>query len=139
MKPILIGLAVVGGLIVLPIGCGLYSTYTTVATAPSRVVNKTLGTDNIIQNYEWFKRQVQDVGAMDQRLASQKTMLAKFEESAGPRSAWTFEDKTEHSRLTAIVAGLEGQRASMVAEYNARTQMMNRDLFRSKDLPETLN
>lgn len=104
-----------------------------------RIAAKALDAENVIANYEWFKRQVQDVAAMDQRLTSQRAALDALEASAGPRSSWTFEDKTEHARLTSIIAGLEGQRASMVGEYNARTQMANRDLFRTSDLPATLN
>lgn len=46
----------IGGaaLIALPVVGGLYSTFSSVVTAPSRVINKTLQTDNIINNYEWF-------------------------------------------------------------------------------------
>ena len=42
------------GLLAFPIAIGAYSTFSTVATAPSRVINKTLQTDNIIFNYERF-------------------------------------------------------------------------------------
>lgn len=133
---------VIGGIIAIilfPVGCAVYSTWSSVTTAPARVINRTLQTDNIIGNYEWFKQQYEDVKAMDARLASQRAALTSFQSSAGPRTSWTFEDKTEHARLVAIVAGLEGQRASMVGDYNARAQMENRNLFRSRDLPERLN
>lgn len=134
---------VVGGVALtavgIPVACSVINTTASVTTAPGRVIQRTLTTDNIVSNYEWFKQQVQDVGAMDRRLETQHSAMATFEKSAGPRSDWTFEDRTEHARLNAIIAGLEGQRAAMVAEYNARTQMANRDLFRTNDLPETLN
>lgn len=127
---IVAGLSVVGG---------LFSVIVAPFRAATGVVNRTLDADNVLSNYEWFKRQVQDVKAMDVRLAASQQSLSRFEASAGARSGWTFEDKQEHSRLSSIILGLEGQRASMVAEYNARTQMANRDLFRTNDLPETLN
>lgn len=124
-------------------GLGLVGGVLTIVTAPARsvvgIVNRVSNPDNVLANYEWFKRQVQDVKAMDVRLAASRQALERFETSAGPRTAWTFEDKQEHARLSSIVLGLEGQRASMVGEYNARTQMANRDLFRTNDLPESLN
>lgn len=114
-----------------------------ILTAPLRtvtgIVDRVSNPDNVLANYEWFKRQVQDVKAIDVRLEVSRQTLQRFEASAGSRTAWTFEDKQEHSRLSSIILGLEGQRAAMVAEYNARTQMANRDIFRTNDLPETLN
>lgn len=127
---VVVGLSVVGGV-------------ASIVTAPFRaatgIVNRVADPDSIIANYEWFKRQVQDVGAMDVRLAASLKAVSNFEESAGARSLWTFEDKQEHARLSSIVLGLEGQRAAMVAEYNSRSQMANRALFKTADLPETLN
>lgn len=104
-----------------------------------RVVQKTIDADNVIANYEWFKRQYQDVIAIDVRIAAASTTKQSFEASAGQRDTWKFEDRQEWNRLNSIALGLQGQRASMVAEYNARTQMMNRDLFRTSDLPAVIN
>jgi hypothetical protein len=99
------------------------------------VLERTAQPDNVIANYEWFKRQYQDVRAIDVRLEASRRAATAFETSAGARTGWTFEDKQESARLNSVILGLEGQRASMVAEYNARTQMMNRDIFRTSDLP----
>lgn len=124
-------------------GIGLVGMAVSILTAPARsvtgIVNRTLDSENVIANYEWFKRQNQDVKAIDARLDASRNAVKSFEASAGPRTTWTFEDKQESNRLNSIVLGLEGQRASMVAEYNARTQMMNRDLFRTSDLPAELH
>jgi hypothetical protein len=103
------------------------------------IVSRTLNPDSVLYNYEWFKRQVQDVGAMDERLRAARLAQKSFEAAAGSRDSWKFDDRQEWNRLNAVVLGLEGQRAAMVAEYNARTQMANRDLFRTGDLPESLN
>lgn len=104
-----------------------------------RVMERTLDADNMLRNYEWFKQQVQDVKAIDKRLATYRARLEAFVADAGPRDRWSFEDKQEVARLNAVIGGLEGQRAQMVADYNARTQMENRDLFRTNDLPEELH
>jgi hypothetical protein len=102
------------------------------------VAERTFNPDAVIANYEWFKRQVQDVKAIDGRLDAARRARSDFEASAGGRETWKSDDRQEWNRLNSIVLGLEGQRTSMVAEYNARTQMANRDLFRTSDLPETL-
>lgn len=117
-----------------PVACSMYN----VATAPARVANRTLETDNIINNYEWFKRQYNDIKAIDIKIEIANDNLERFKNDAGPRSSWTFEDKTESSRLNAIVAGLEASRADMISIYNARSKMANRNIFKSNDLPESV-
>jgi len=104
-----------------------------------RIVEKTLDADNVIYNYEWFKRQFRAVNAIDKKIALQQEAVTNFEKSAGPRKEWTFEDKTEHARISSIVTGLGQQRADMVAEYNARANMANREIFMGKDCPAHIN
>lgn len=105
----------------------------------ARIVNKTIDADNVIANYEWFKRQVQDVNAIDVKVTTAEQAILTFSQSAGPRESWKFDDRQEWSRLNAVLQGLRGQRTQMVAEYNARTSMANRDLFRTSDLPAELH
>lgn len=108
------------------------------AQQAGRIVTKTLDADNVINNYEWFKRQRQDVLAIDAKLSAAQDTQKSFETSAGVRDNWKFDDRTEWNRLNSIVLGLRGQRASMVAEYNARSAMANRSIFKTAELPETL-
>ncbi len=35
-----------------------------------RIVNKTIDADNVIYNYEWFKRRHEDIGAIDAKITS---------------------------------------------------------------------
>lgn len=130
-KAVAIGVVAI---VAMPAACTMYN----VATAPARVANKTLETDNIINNYEWFKRQYNDIKAVDVKLTAAQDNLDGFKNDAGPRSDWTFEDKNESARLNAIVAGLKASRADMVSIYNARSKMANRNIFKSNDLPETV-
>lgn len=123
-------------------GLGVVGSVTGILTAPIRgaatVAERTFNGDNMIHNYEWFKRQVQDVAAIDERIGVAQATLASFEVSAGPRDTWKFDDRTEWNRLNTVLLGLKGQRTSMVAEYNARVEMANRNLFRTGDLPDRL-
>lgn len=127
-------LIVIAVLIAAPVACTAYNVY----TAPSRVISQTMGTNNIINNYEWFKRQYNDIQAVDKKIIFAETQFNDFNAAAGPRSTWTFEDKTESARLMSIVTGLKSNRESMVSLYNARSQMANRSIFKTNDLPENI-
>lgn len=131
------------GLVIAVIGISMVGGAVWLATMPFRtaggIISRTADPDNVIQNYEWFKRQVQDVKAFEAKIKLASVAVDSFEQSAGTRDKWTFEDKQEYARLNSVVLGLESQRESMVSEYNARTQMANRSLFKTSDLPETLN
>lgn len=126
----------IGGLVLV---ANVVGTATSVATAPGRVIQQTMGTNNIISNYEWFIQQNQDVIAKDAQLVTARAALADFEVSVGPREQWKFDDRQEWNRLNTVVRGLEGKRADMVAEYNARSGMLNRQIFKDHNLPERLN
>lgn len=99
------------------------------------VAEKTFNADNVIYNYEWFHRQRGDILAIDAKVAIADMSLGAYEKSAGPRSEWTFGVTQEWNRLNAVAIGLKGQRADMVAEYNARASMSNRSIFMGSDLP----
>lgn len=104
----------------------------------ARITEKTLDADNVIYNYEWFKRQFRSVGAIEKKIGFQQERVDEFADSAGQRKEWDRMDKVEHYRLTSIVTGLKQQRADMVAEYNARSSMANRNIFMGGDCPETI-
>lgn len=106
------------------------------ARQAGRVVSKTIDADNVIYNYEWFHRQYGDLQAMTPKLENAQGALNDFEQSAGPRKGWQFDDRQEHSRLSSIVLGLKNQRAEIVQTYNARAEMSNRNLFIGKSLPD---
>ncbi len=106
-----------------------------------RIINKTIDADNVIYNYEWFKQRHEDVGAIDSKIRGADASVAAFAESAGPRAEWHREDRIEHSRLSAVALGLQQQRADVAAEYNARSRMANRSIFKAGDaeLPESIS
>lgn len=124
---------------VIGIGGSYLGLFSQVATLPADLAKRTLNPDNVIQNYEWFKRQNQAVTAVKQKARTQADAVLAFEASAGSRATWTFEDKTAYSELTRQLVGLRNQCNDLVADYNARTEMANRDLFRTSDLPATLS
>lgn len=102
------------------------------------VVDKVMNADNALSNYEWFKQQYEDYKAIQAKLKKADASITKFEESAGDRDKWTFEDKNEHSRLTTISDGIRYQMEDIKAQYNAKSKMLSRNLFKDKNLPYQL-
>lgn len=94
------------------------------------IVTKTYTADNAIYNYHWFKERAQSITALGQKITDADTTLISFQKDAGPRKDWTFEDKTEESRLRTISSGLKAQYHDIVAEYNARAGEVDRAIFK---------
>ncbi len=97
--------------------------------------DKVLNADNAIYNYEWFKQKYQDIEASKKQLVNAQISLSSFEESAGLRKDWTFEDKTEDSRLRSVQLGIQNLLESSIADYNARASMATRNIFENSVLP----
>jgi hypothetical protein len=97
-----------------------------VLTAPGRVVNKTLGTDNIIASYEWFY----DVNAQ---------YISRASQVRGHATLIVAEtDPKERSRLSIEIAAMRQSCRDLVTKYNANSEKANKSLFKSRGLPETL-
>lgn len=146
MKYILIFLGVIFGVSVLVTGSlVLKGLFFPVHTAQKELntaydaVSKTINADNAIYNYEWFKRQKESIDATKQKLVIAQNAVLNFQELAGDRKEWTFEDKTESARLNSVAQGIESQLKDIIAEYNARTQMTNRNIFQDNILPSYID
>lgn len=124
MKNWLIGAA---ALIGLPLAFGAYSTFSSVATAPSRVINKTLETNNIITNYEAF---IDIKNNFDARMDQIKTYQTVVEATT---------DSSEKSRLIVELSAMKQSCRELAARYNANSSKMNRNIFKANNLPETLS
>lgn len=105
-----------------------------------RIVNQTIDADNVLYNYEWFKQRHEGINAIDRKIEESKFAITSFDEAAGDRADWHREDREEHARLSAVLLGLKQQRADLAAEYNARSRMVNRSIFKAGDveLPERI-
>jgi len=118
----------IGGaaLIALPVVGGLYSTFSSVVTAPSRVINKTLQTDNIINNYEWFHDAYGQYRARVSQIAQHKQFM-------------TEADKSETSRLRIELGAIQQSCRELAARYNANATKSNRSIFMGQEAPESLS
>lgn len=104
------------------------------------VVDKTLNADNAIYNYEWFKQQYADYISLKNKVNLSSDLLISYEKNLpADRTKWAKEDKDEDSRLNTILLGQKQQLADLIAEYNAKSQMANRTIFKTGDLPQQLD
>ena len=126
-----IGLTIVGavvsaalGLITIP-----WLKFTSQIQTNRDIIQKTYNADNALYNYRWFKDRANAIEALDKTIIQAEAAVVSFEASAGARSTWTFEDKTEHARLNAVAQGQKAQYNSLVGEYNSRASQVDRAIF----------
>ncbi len=102
------------------------------------IVTKTYTADNAIYNYHWFQERAGEIKATETKIENAKEAQSEFRASAGVRSSWTFEDKSEDARLGSITIGLKNYYEDIVNEYNARAKEADRSLFKD-ELPLFFN
>ena len=102
------------------------------------IINKTYNADNALYNYHWFKERYEGIGAVENKIGIADKAVKGFQDNAGQRKDWTFEDKTENARLSAVKQGLMSQYEDLVAEYNARAKEVDRAIFKD-ELPLFFN
>ncbi len=114
------------------------STAAKVASAPGEVIEKTFEADNIVYNYEWFKRQHNVIIGQKKQIetAHQSVMAFEKQMEGAPRAKWDSDDKREYDTRLTILEGLRKTCIAAASDYNAHAQMANRDIFRT-DTPST--
>ena len=90
----------------------------------------------ILLTDEWFTAQHQAIQSKDAQIKEGRNRLLQFEENAGPRDTWDFQDRLEWRPLHSAIGNLESERESMVADYNGRAHLVKRDPFKP-DTPPT--
>lgn len=105
-----------------------------------KATDKVLNADNAIYNYEWFKKQYEDIEATKRKMNNAAVAHLEFRESL-PKSRleWTFEDKQEDSRLNSIYLGLSNHLEGLIGDYNARAKMSTRNIFQNSVLPDYID
>ena len=96
------------------------------ASQPARIVSKTLDADNVIWNYEHFYNANANYTS---RLSQVKQFKGLFDRET---------DSAERGRLRMEMAAMQQSCRDLANRYNADAAKLNRGLFRSKSLPETL-
>ena len=140
MKAFLVTILIILGVVILTILGSVMRVGRLAREQAHQLVEKTFDADNIILNYEWFKNQYREILSIEVKIKNADKELANFKESAGQYKELDFQGKAEYSRLTANLTGAIAVRADMVAQYNARTNMVNRQVFMDhKDVPNYIS
>lgn len=126
IKWVVVGTICIGALGVVASYTGMFSS---VATAPSRVIERTMKTDNIINNYEWFH----DANAQYKSRLGQITDFKKQLESVKD------DDRQEKNRLNVDLGATRQSCRDLATRYNANATKSNRSIFMGKEAPESLN
>ena len=104
----------------------------------SDVTRKTINADKAIENYEWFKIQESQIQAMYNQEKIQKKSLDDYLEMVGRDSSkWTQQDKSQINFLRTVLDGTRVQVNNMIAEYNAKSTMKHKVLFKN-NLPTNI-
>lgn len=93
------------------------------------IVTKTYNADNALYNYHWFQEKAGEIKAASQNIDVTQKAVTDFELAAGARSTWTFEDKTEDARLRAVAEGNKTYYNTLVQDYNAHANEVDRSIF----------
>ncbi len=98
-------------------------------------VESTYSWENAETNYEWFKTQEQDIKLKRQQANNTKTQIDRMEADYGENvSEWPPDARDRYEELNQQLLAQQNMHNQYVAEYNARSNMENRNLFKD-DLP----
>lgn len=104
-----------------------------------KIVDKTLDADNVLQNYEFFKQQYQDYKSLVSSIEMSTKQIEQYKlQLPKDRVQWSEADKNELDRLNIVLLGQKQQLNNIISEYNAKSKMQNRSLFKTKELPYEL-
>lgn len=104
------------------------------------IVDKTINADNSIYNYEWFKSKYEDIQAMKKQIVNTQSSIDLMKKDLWEnRKDWASEDKTEYNRLNTVLLGQKNYIEWLIADYNARSKMANRNIFKDGLIPDFID
>lgn len=99
-----------------------------IVTAPGRVIGRTLETDNIINNYEWYH----DAFGQYRSRLGQISDIRRQLDGVG-------DDRAERNRLNVDLGAVRQSCRDLATRYNANATKTNRAIFMGREAPESLN
>lgn len=87
---------------------------------PAEIIKQTVNANNIIYNYEWFHQTYSDIKATRIKIANANLSI---------------KESTEKDKWITIRNGLSNYMQDLISQYNAKSKMINRKLFKSDSLP----
>lgn len=112
---------------------------TGVMALPGQLAGRVANPDRIISNYEQYYRMYEGIQGNVTKLTVLETQLNEFSaQLPEDRNSWTKEDRKEYNRINSDLTGIRTIIQDQIAQYNAQSQMITRNLWKSNDLPHTL-
>lgn len=106
---------------------------------PAAIVDRVTDPDRVIANYEWFEEAYNDCLALDAKIATTaKQIDSQFEGLPDDRTEWSRQDRDAYAQWNTTLNGQRSQRQNIVAEYNAKSKLITRSLWKSPNLPYQL-
>ena len=115
-----------------------FQTVTTQIDSAGQIIEKTYDADNAIYNYEWFKQRYEDILATERIIDNTQSQIESYRELYGNTSGWDWQTKQGYNSLNGEFLGQQNHYEGLVAEYNARSKMANREMFKD-NLPLHVN
>lgn len=115
------------GIVTLP-----WHTVTAQVDSAHEIVDETYDAKNAIYNYEWFKTQYEKIGAAEKNAQVTADAMANFEMMYGEPMDWDWQTKQMYNQKQTTLTGQQQHYNDLVAEYNARANMANRNVFQDK-------
>ena len=96
------------------------------------IIGKTYDAESAIYNYEWFKYRFEDIQATETKIGNTKQNMEEYRELYGNASDWDWQTKQGYNSLNTVYLGQQNYYEEIVADYNARSKMANREIFKDK-------
>jgi len=96
------------------------------------IVEKTYTADNAINNYEWFKTQHEKIIATEKQIDNTQDELTDYKEMYGDPNEWEWNQQEAYAQMRTTFLGQKNHYEDLVAEYNARSEMQTRSVFKDK-------
>lgn len=108
-----------------------FAMWTEQRDAGEEVVRDQVDAEKAVENYEWFRQQWHDIEAQRRQIQNHYDEHERFHETYGDDpSEWSREAETRHGRIHERITGNQNMLEQMVADYNARSDMAHREMFK---------
>ena len=129
---VILVLALVAGVWAFKAGMLPFLTVTSQIDIAGDIIDKTYDADNAIYNYEWFKQRYEDIQATETKISNTKKNMEEYRDLYGDASEWDWQTKQGYNSLNTVYLGQQNYYEEIVADYNARSKMANREIFKEK-------
>ena len=107
-------------------------TVVTQIDSAGNIIDITYDAENAIYNYEWFKTQYEKISATERVIRNTRAEMDSYRELYEDPTAWDWQTRQDYNSLQRRSLGQQNYYEELVAMYNARSKMANREIFKDK-------